>query len=206
MTVSMRQYLGLTLLVLAITAATVLLSACRVPAILQRQEAVLPGWTVTISDVVTEAPTQSVEADATADPLIPTVQPSAQVTKPLTTTAPLTSTVLSPDLSEAIGSLAQEPTSTPPIEPSVAGPAGEPTDLRSRLGVGVPLGVTKFEFNEELARRLGLGWYLDWHVQAKPVQYDGLEFAQMVRVRESGFFQAVPRSPLHWRLTPALFG
>jgi len=187
MTVSMRQYLGLTLLVLAITAAAVTVSACRAPAILQRQEAVLPGWTVIVSDVVTAAPTQRVEAQATADPLIPTVVPSAQVTMPLTASAPLTSTVLSPDLSEATGSLAPEATSLPPVEPPDAAAAGEPADLRSRLGVGVPLGVTKFEFNEELARRLGLGWYLDWHVQTKPVQYDGLEFAQMVRVRESRF-------------------
>ena len=56
MTSSMRQYLGLTLLVLAIIAAVVTVSACRAPAILQRQEAVLPGWTVTVSDVGAPAP------------------------------------------------------------------------------------------------------------------------------------------------------
>ena len=96
--------------------------------------------------------------------------------------------MLSPDLSEATGNLAPEATLLPPIEPPAAGQEEEPTDLRSRLGVGVPLEVTKFEFNEDLARRLGLGWYLDWRVQTKPVQYDGLEFVQMVRVRESQFF------------------
>ena len=107
---------------------------------------------------------------------------------PLTVSAPLTSIVLSPDFLGATDSLAPEATSLPPVDPPEAGGEGEPTDLRSRLGVGVPLGVTKFEFDEELARRLGLGWYLDWHVQTKPVQYDGLEFAQMVRVREFQFY------------------
>ena len=84
MIVSMRQYLGLTLLVLAIIAAAVTLSACRAPAILQRQKAVLPGWTVTVTDSVTATPTQRIETQATADPLIPTVVPSVQVTMPLT--------------------------------------------------------------------------------------------------------------------------
>ena len=188
MIVSMRQYLGLTLLVLAIIVAAVTISACRAPAILQRQETVLPAWTVILSDAVTAASTQSVEVQATADPLVPTVIPTAQVSRPLTASVALTSTVLSPDLSETTGSATPEATSSPPIQPVVSGQAGEPTNLRSRLGVGVPLEVTKFEFNEEMAKRLGLGWYLDWHVQTKPIQYDGLEFAQMVRVRESQFF------------------
>ena len=188
MIVSVRRHFGSILLALVITAAAVTVSACRAPAILQRQKAVLPGWTVTVTDSVTATPTQPIETRATADPLIPTVVPSVQVTMPLTVSAPLTSIVLSPDLLEVANSLAPEAPSLPPVDPPEAGGEGEPTDLRSRLGVGVPLGVTKFEFNEELARRLGLGWYLDWHVQTKPVQYDGLEFAQMVRVRDSKFY------------------
>ena len=63
----------------------------------------------------------------------------------------------------------------------------KPGDLRNRLGVGIAQGVTDWTFDEAMAQRLGMGWYLDWHVQAKPVRSDGLEFVQMVRVRGSSF-------------------
>lgn len=83
--------------------------------------------------------------------------------------------------------LSSIPSVTPTGEPAASAVA-EPGGLRRRLGAGVPLGVTEFEFDEGLASRLGLGWYLDWHVQANPIKANGLEFAQMIRVRGDRYF------------------
>ncbi|HRI56432.1 MAG TPA: glycosyl hydrolase, partial [Anaerolineae bacterium] len=59
----------------------------------------------------------------------------------------------------------------------------EPDKARSRLGVGVPRNVTDFQFDAAMARQLGMGWYLDWHIDATPVITDGLEFAQLYAMR-----------------------
>ena len=61
----------------------------------------------------------------------------------------------------------------------------EPGNLRSRLGVGVPLNVTDFEFDARMADQLGMGWYLDWHIDATPVITDGLEYAQLYAMRRN---------------------
>ncbi len=186
---SMRQFLGLTHLGLAILAAIVLLSACSPSPIPERPESVPAVSTLGASDMAAAAsvsPTQSIKSLATADPLIPTAVPDAEVTNPVTVSASLTSTLVLSESSAVASSPALESISVPPVKPSTE-PVEEPDDLRRRLGVGVPLYVTKFQFSKELAQRLGMGWYLDWQVQAKPVLSDGLEFVQMVRVDETGF-------------------
>ena len=191
MTFLMRYYSRSILLVFAALAATVLLSACSPLAFVERQETAAPAWTVTAlnaSPAVSEASDRSVETRPTADPLIPTVMPVAVATLQLTVTAPPTSAVVSPESASAAGSSPLGATSTPSTEPPAARPPREPDDLRRRLGVGVPLGATGFQFDEQMARRLGLGWYLDWDVESQPIRTDGLEFAQMVRVRGSKFF------------------
>jgi hypothetical protein len=62
----------------------------------------------------------------------------------------------------------------------------EPTSFRSRLGVGVPRQVTDFTFDAILAQQLGMGWYLDWHIDPEPIQLDGLEYAQLYLMRQTG--------------------
>lgn len=111
--------------------------------------------------------------ERTSDPLVPTVLPAETTTVVVTATV----AVQSPD-----------PEPTPQPAPTTVG--AEPSNLRSRLGVGVPLEVTQFTFDADDARTLGLGWYLDWHVDPDPVKSEGLEFAQMVRVRGDNYFPA----------------
>ena len=51
---------------------------------------------------------------------------------------------------------------------------------RARFGVGVPSGaITQYAVDQ-----LGIGWYLNWHVNARPTQPGGIEFVQMIRVRQ----------------------
>ena len=56
---------------------------------------------------------------------------------------------------------------------------------RERVGVGVP-GVAG-SITDYPVERLGIGWYLNWGVQAQPVQPGGATFWQMVRVSERGY-------------------
>ena len=127
-----------------------------------------PAWpTVSLQPTATAAPTLPEPATPlVVDPLVPTVPANVAAT------AVITATTL-PQTDESA-----TPTSTPATS---GGETMEPSDLRSRLGVGVPLEVTQFTFDAEQATMLGFGWYLDWHVDPDPVE--GVEFAQMVRVR-----------------------
>jgi hypothetical protein len=54
---------------------------------------------------------------------------------------------------------------------------------RRRLGVGVPYPPLA----STLADQLGIGWYLTWGVAVQPPHLPGVEFAQMVRLSESGY-------------------
>lgn len=122
------------------------------------------------------------------DPLVPTppTQPAAAATAPLAASLSPTAT------------LASAPPSQPPVAATPAQPAAsevvtatlapadlplEPDKARSRLGVGVPRNVTDFQFDAAMARQLGMGWYLDWHIDATPVITDGLEFVQLYAMR-----------------------
>ncbi|MEZ4770210.1 MAG: glycosyl hydrolase [Caldilineales bacterium] len=136
-----------------------------------------PPWpTAAVQPSQTSAPPPPTPApERTSDPLVPTLLPNMAITSVVTVTA------VAPDAQPAA-------TATPQVVPEVT--TVEPSTLRGRLGVGVPLQVTQFTFDAEHARRLGLGWYLDWHVEADPVKANGLEFAQMVRVYGEGYSPA----------------
>jgi hypothetical protein len=66
--------------------------------------------------------------------------------------------------------------------PAVAHVKPGPEDRR-RFGVGVPYPP----LTQALADQLGIGWYLTWGVVAQPPRLAGVEFAQMVRLSESGY-------------------
>lgn len=135
-----------------------------------------PAWpTVAVQPTGTAEPTAAPTPERTSDPLVPTLPPSAAAT------AVVTATSAPPD---------GAPAASPSAQPLPADAPMEPADLRSRLGVGVPLKVTQFTFDAEDARQLGLGWYLDWDTESNPVKADGLEFVQMVRVRGEKYFPA----------------
>ena len=136
-----------------------------------------PAWpTVAVQPSATSAP-GPVEPTAlpTVDPLVPTLPPNQAATVVITSTAAAQSDM---------------PAVSATTRPSPAVEAGEPSNLRSRLGVGVPREINQFEFDADIARTLGLGWYLNWYVDPDPVKSDGLEFAQMVRVRGDNYFPA----------------
>ena len=99
-----------------------------------------------------------------------TPTPAAQIASQAVITAAAT---LPPAAAEAAGPTAASPT---PLEPG---------NLLSRLGVGVPLGVTDFDFDAEMAQRFGMGWYLDWHINPAPIDVEGLEYAQLYAMRDS---------------------
>jgi hypothetical protein len=51
---------------------------------------------------------------------------------------------------------------------------------RARFGVGLLGGaITQYAVDQ-----LGVGWYLNWHTNARPARPGGIEFAQMIRVRQ----------------------
>lgn len=133
-----------------------------------------PAWpTVAVRPTVTSAPVPPQPTPLpTVDPLVPTAPSMVVATVVITaTTAPQAVETVSPA------------TTTGAV-------AVEPSDLRSRLGVGVPRDSDRFTFDADDARTLGLGWYLDWHVDPDPLKAEGLEFAQMVRVRGDNYFPA----------------
>jgi hypothetical protein len=69
-----------------------------------------------------------------------------------------------------------------PAEESPALLPLKPETMRSRLGVGWPRnGIPP---SEELVRGLGFGWYLDWGTLVAPLAVEGLEFVQIVPVRD----------------------
>jgi hypothetical protein len=60
-----------------------------------------------------------------------------------------------------------------------------PPSGRERFGVGVPGAAGSV--SDYAIERLGIGWYLNWWVQARPYRPDGVAFWQMVRVSEDGY-------------------
>lgn len=59
-----------------------------------------------------------------------------------------------------------------------------PDNALERFGMGVP---NPRLFKREVAEELGLGWYLAWKTFENPRKPEGVEFWQMIRVREEGF-------------------
>lgn len=154
-------------------------------------------WPVSTPEKQSMAPTTTqtmsppvVAAVATPEPLIPTAAPAQTLAVIATATSaratlPITEPVNLPTL--PIEATPQGiSTRVAPAVTSIPSTV-KPTSLRSRLGVGVAPNVTDWTFDETVAQRLGMGWYLDWGVQTKPVQTNGLEFAQMIRVHGTGY-------------------
>jgi hypothetical protein len=138
------------------------------------------------------------------DPLVPTPPaadptPSAPAISSPTLAATPDPTPSAPAISSPTLAATPDPTPTSQaaLTPTLAMPAAqiitateavadvllEPGTLHSRLGVGVPLDVTDFQFDADLAQQLGMGWYLDWHIDATPVMTGGLEYAQLYAMR-----------------------
>lgn len=145
-----------------------LLAACRsadAPALFGRDAATLAPWPTPVD--AQPAPT-AVDSRA-LDPLVPTVAPTVAPApvasqSAITPTRVATATVLA-------------------AAPAASAAPVEPANLRSRLGVGVPINVADFEFDAPLAQQLGMGWYLDWHMNATPLDVEGLEYAQLYAMR-----------------------
>jgi hypothetical protein len=101
----------------------------------------------------------------TLDPLVPTVAATSPASQAIITpTAPPTVTIALP-------------------APAASATPLEPVNLGSRLGVGVPRKVTDVQFDAALAQQLGMGWYLDWHMDKAPLALEGLEYAQLYAMR-----------------------
>jgi hypothetical protein len=114
---------------------------------------------------VQPTPTPTALDSRTLDPLVPTVAAlpiASQAT--ITPTATSTATIALP-------------------APAASATPLEPVNLRSRLGLGVPRKVTDVQFDAALAQQLGMGWYLDWHMDAAPLEVEGLEYAQLYAMR-----------------------
>lgn len=118
--------------------------------------------------------------------LVPTPLPSSTAPASGAAIRAAQSTPAAPRADEPAQPVA-EPEGVDSQTPSAAGVAKlrplEPGSLRSRLGLGVPRGVTDVAFDVALAQQLGIGWYLDWYIDPDPVTYDGLEYAQLYAMR-----------------------
>lgn len=102
-----------------------------------------------------------------------TPSPTARPTEPIVPPRPTATRAPSPSLTPA----SQPDLSRQAIEATI--PVLEPAlyTLRQRLGVGAAsLGVT-----DELAEKLGFGWYLDWNARADPSHSMVLEYVPMIR-------------------------
>lgn len=109
----------------------------------------------------------------TLDPLVPTLPP-------------MTPTPSAPSAGgETFTATAVATATISPTQPAAAVTVApqEPGAMRSRLGVGVPRKVTDFVFDAAMAQQLGMGWYLDWHIDPAPVELAELEFAQLYAMR-----------------------
>lgn len=149
------------------------------------------------------------EINATVEPELPVAAPETSVPVTEPTASPLATSVTPEATAEAAPRLTPTVVAMRTLEPLVptvvAVPQPDPgatlpTDqgavtnennsvaalprhARSRVGLGVPLYVTKFEFDANLAEQLGMGWYLDWNIDATPVRADGLKYAQLYSMR-----------------------
>lgn len=79
-------------------------------------------------------------------------------------------------------SIPQE-TRSPQAEARLPSLSTAPDNALERFGVGVPYPPLA----GEMARKLGLGWYLAWETSNKARQSADTEFWQMIRVHEEGF-------------------
>jgi hypothetical protein len=172
-----RHWLTSALSAVLVTAlALLLLTACRSG---EAPNALLgdgsaPGAPWPTPADVQPSPTVDVQ---TTDPLVPTVPAVGQLPAPA---APIAGQTV---ITRVVTTTATWEAMVPPAAASTT--MLEPGNLHSRLGVGVPLYVTDFVFDAEMAQQLGMGWYLDWQINPAPIDVDGLEYAQLYAMRPS---------------------
>ena len=123
----------------------------------------------------------------TPEPLIPTAPPPAAFFAPTATLTPAVQPTAAPTPENAPATAALSPTltlTTPAVvtvtasSPAPAPPL--PADWRQRIGIGVANGsFEQYIWGEALP-----GWYLDWKIHLTPARPPGVEFAQMVRLKQ----------------------
>jgi len=107
------------------------------------------------------------------EPLVPTPLPASQATA---TRRPAPSSTSPSSVAPEVSA-----TSAAPVR------QGQRTDMRARVGVGLPLGaIGDYDWSQGLP-----GWYLNWRVMVSPPQPAGIRFAQMVRIHADGFRPAL---------------
>lgn len=117
----------------------------------------------------TETPLLSVPASATPEPLIPTRTPT-EAAAVATRVGTATPTEVATEI------LATE---IPVTTTVVVGPI-DVWQGRARWGVGVASGpISRYD-----TEPLRLGWYLDWRARLDPLQPGGVEYVQMIRLKQ----------------------
>ncbi len=174
------------------TAALIVLAAL---AMVSCTDKTAQPWVIPTPDAqrtaTSESPMDTVTSrTAAAPPLVPTQLPPPGPTVATAALSETPPTSVGPSVEALLPSIAPT-TLVPSSQASTAAASDEPTRLeptsfRSRLGVGVPRQVTDFTFDAILAQQLGMGWYLDWHIDPEPIQLDGLEYAQLYLMRQTG--------------------
>ena len=116
------------------------------------------------------AATPVVEVVATPEPLIPTLVPAqglvATVALSVTVPVSVSQSATPPSLLTDKTPVATSTQAAAVTNTAAGSSTLKPGDLRSRLGVGIAQGATAWTFDEAMAQRLGMGWYLDWQVHA----------------------------------------
>lgn len=137
-------------------------------------------------------PTRVPPSTVVAERLVPPSLPSLVPTRP-TAILPI------PAPSDTAGLIApsatiEGPSATPRQTPTAIVPSDTPTirpglyPAWQRFCVGVPIPPpTRYAAFDQL----GVGWYLDWQTQLHPSQPNGIEYAQMVRLKGATFQPAL---------------
>lgn len=133
---------------------------------------ILAGGALVLAARLQEMTRPSAPARPTPEPLIPTRTP----------TLPGLESVPFPAASPL--SLLASPRPSPSPVPTVLSRASDLSHVfyrgRPRWGVGVPIGpISKYNIAP-----LRLGWYLDWQARPDPPRPGGVEYVQMVRLRD----------------------
>ena len=130
---------------------------------------------------ITSEPTAIPPSDTlTVLPPTPTHTPAATPTGTLSPTLTASATATRVPASPTHTRL--PPTRTPVPSSISAAKTGVKVPVwqgRARFGVGVPSGlIARYP-----VERLGVGWYLNWNINASPPRSAGVEYAQMIRIK-----------------------
>jgi len=128
------------------------------------------------------SPSPMAPASPTPEPLVPTrtpLVPAMPGSTPIASAATSTGTTATPHAATTVPSI---PTATVTVHASrITDHASRFTyQNRFRWGVGVAIGpISRYNIDP-----LRLGWYLDWQARADPPRPGGLEYVQMVRLKD----------------------